>query len=270
VTGELQSTWIDHIPAIWLEPQNQHRKSRRLAIFLTGLTGGKESTLPYLTDLANAGFVALSFDNWEHGERTRMTGGQVGARTFGNFRRYMWVNIGQTALDMLRVIDWAIATLGVERRVCAGGLSMGGDISVTAAGIDPRIRRVAAVVATPDWLRPGMMDLVGNERVLLPAGTPDAYSRKFYELFNPITHLAQYAHAPEIRFVNGEKDDHVPPEAAVRFKNALGELYPEAGEAVSIEMLPGLDHMGVGRASAQWWPGLLAWMARPLIQLATI
>ncbi len=261
MANELQSTWIDHIPAIWLEPQPPQPR-RRLAIMLTGLTGNKESVTPLLSDLANAGFIALSFDAWEHGERTKLTGEQIGARTFGNFRRYMWATIGQTALDTLRVIDWAIANLGVEEQVCMGGQSMGGDIAVTAAGIDPRIRRAAAVASTPDWLRPGMMDLLNKEKVLLPTGTPDAYSRKFYELFNPITHLAHYAHAPEIRFINGEKDDHVPPEAAYRFKSALAELYPRAAENITIDLLPGLDHISLWHAKDQWWPGLVAWMAR--------
>jgi dipeptidyl aminopeptidase/acylaminoacyl peptidase len=176
----------------------------------------------------------------------------------------MWVNIGQSALDALRVIDWAIAELGVEHQVYMAGLSMGGDISITAAGLDPRIRRVVAAGSTPDWLRPGMVDLMRVDRALLPAGTPDAYSRLFYEQFNPITHLAHYAHAPEIHFVNGEKDDHVPPEAALRFKTALTELYPKAGANITIDLLPGLDHGGVFKASPQWWPAMLAWLARPL------
>lgn len=260
--GESKTAWIDHIPVIWLEPQGQ-QPSRRLVIFLNGLSGNKEGLQQYLADLADAGFIALSFDNWEHGERTTLTSEQVAARSFGNFRRYMWVNIGQTALDTLRVIDWAIANLGVEPQVCMGGLSMGGDISITAAGIDSRIRRVGAVVATPDWLRPGMMDLTRDDHPPLPTGTPDAYARLFYELFNPITHLSHYAHSPEVRFINGERDNHVPPEAAFRFKAALAELYPNAAEAVSIDLLPGLDHIGVGAASHQWWPTLLAWFARP-------
>jgi len=144
-----------------------------------------------------------------------------------------------------------------------GGLSMGGDISLTTAGIDPRVRRVGAVVATPDWLRPGMLDLRMPDKPPLPPGTPDAYSRQFYELFNPITHLAQYARAPQVRFILGQQDDHVPPEAAYRFKAALAELYPRAAENITIDLLPGLDHGGVGRASAEWWPGLLSWLAEP-------
>jgi uncharacterized protein len=260
MSSEPQTAWIDHIPAVWYEPEEPQAR-RRLALFLTGLTGTKESTLANLQDLARAGFVALSFDAWEHGQRTALTGKEVGERTFGNFRRYMWVNIGQTALDTLRVIDWAIERLGVEPEVCMAGLSMGGDISVTAAGIDHRIRKVGAVVATPDWLRPGMLDLRDPAKSPLPVGQPDAYARAFYERYNPITHLAHYAHAPQIRFINGALDDHVPPEASYRFQVALTELYPAAGAAVQIDLLPGLDHMGVGRAAEQWWPGLVEWLA---------
>ena len=55
----------------------------------------------------------------------------------------------------------------------------------------------------------------------------------------PITQLSHYARGPEIRFVNGEKDDNVPPEAAFRFKSALAELYPQAAQNVTIDLLPG-------------------------------
>jgi dienelactone hydrolase len=256
VSNTPQTIWIDHIPAIYLEPKAS-QPFRKLVIFLDGLSGRKENMLPYLTDLAQAGFVALSFDPYEHGERTTMTQGKIIERTFGNFRCYMWPIIGQTALDTLRVIDWAIANLGVESQVSMGGLSMGGDISITAAGIDPRIRRVGTLVASPDWLRPGMTDLRKEGHPPLSPGAPDTYARHFYEQYNPITHLSHYAHAPEIHLINAEKDDHVPPEAAFRFKSALAELYPQAAEAVTIDLLPGKDHATAGGAKDQWWPALI-------------
>ena len=54
------TTWIDHIPAIWLEPLAP-QPSRRLVIFLSGLSGNKESLLPYLTDaLAEGAGLRLS------------------------------------------------------------------------------------------------------------------------------------------------------------------------------------------------------------------
>ncbi len=79
-----------------------------------------------------------------------------------------------------------------------GGLSMGGDIAVAAAGLDHRVERVAAIIATPDWLRPGMQDLF-NPGTVLPPGEPDAYAQYFYDHLNPLTHLAAFVHGPAIK-----------------------------------------------------------------------
>ncbi len=75
---------------------------------------------------------------------------------------------------------------------------MGGDIAVAAAGLDHRVERVAAIIATPDWLRPGMQDLF-NPGTVLPPGEPDAYAQYFYDHLNPLTHLAAFVHGPAIK-----------------------------------------------------------------------
>jgi cephalosporin-C deacetylase-like acetyl esterase len=95
-----------------------------------------------LQDLAAKGYVALSFDAWQHGERGSESPQEILGRVFGNFRRHMWAILGQTSLDTLRVIDWAMSSLNVEPHVYLGGLSMGGDIAVTVAGLDQHIGRV--------------------------------------------------------------------------------------------------------------------------------
>ena len=251
--------WVDHIPVLWVEPQNQS-PVRRLVLFLPHLTGAKESTLQFLQNIAAAGYVALSFDPWQHGERGTESRDEMVTRVFGNFRRNMWPILGQTTLDVLRVVDWAITELDVAPRVYMGGVSMGGDISVAAAGIDHRIERVAAVVATPDWLRPGMHDAF-NPDGLLPPGEPDAYAQYFYDQLNPLTHLNAFEHAPAINFVCGEKDTHVPPDGALRFQSELREIHPTAAGKVQITFIPGMRHMDV-RDSALWWPDCLAWLIR--------
>jgi uncharacterized protein len=243
---------------LWFEPDIQRAK-RRLAILLTGLGGTKESMIPLLRDLAAAGFVALSFDPWQHGVRGTETSQQLGKRVFSNFRRNMWPILGQTALDTLRVIDWAVASLGVAPRVVMGGTSMGGDISVAAVGIDRRIERVAAFVATPDWLRPGMRD-GANPPQLIPPGEPDAYAQFFYDRLNPLTHLDAYAHGPAIDFACGELDTHVPPDGALRFHAALREQFPAAAERMQVNLIPGMGHGGTPDRNT-WWRGCLEWLA---------
>lgn len=240
-------TWIDHIPAIWIEPQNA-TIPRKLAIWLTGFMGNKEAMLPYLADLARQGFVALSYDSWQHGERGEESPEALLQRVFGNFRRYMWPILAHTTEDSLRVVDWALDHLGVEYDVCMGGISMGGDVAVAAAGIEPRILHVAALNATPDWLRPGMN---------LAPGSADTYAKHLFYRLNPMLHLEAYAHCPAILFECGAQDDHVPPDGALRFQSELQSTYAGCPDKIQVHL-----HEGVGHFSTpQMWQNSLDWFA---------
>jgi uncharacterized protein len=79
--------WIDHIPAIWVEPQ---KAPAPLALWLPPFGTTKEWVLPFLRDLAGAGFLAVSFDPWQHGERGSESAEEMRARVHdGGFRRHM-------------------------------------------------------------------------------------------------------------------------------------------------------------------------------------
>lgn len=245
--------WVDHIPVIWLEP-TEVTKRTRVVLWLTGLSGTKEKEVAHLEELAENGFVAISFDPWQHGARGTEAREQLMQRVFGNFRRNMWPILGQTALDTLRIIDWATQKFGVAT-VSMGGISMGGDIAVAAAGLDHRITRVAAIIATPDWLRPGMCDFGDPPQVMDP-GAPDAYARFFYDHLNPLTHLEAYAHRPAITFECGAADRHVPPDGAQRFQAALAAAYRESPARLRVNLHPGVGH-GVAPGM---WDNSLAWL----------
>jgi hypothetical protein len=211
--------------------------------------------LPFLKDLAATGFLAVSFDPWQHGERGTETREQISKRVFGNFRRHFWPILGNTALDTLRVIDWAVARFGVGLPVYMLGTSMGGDIAVAAAGLDHRIGRVTTVASTPDWLRPGMR----SRGTLMEQGDPDAYAQYYYDHLNPLTHPGAYAHGPAIRFACGEQDDHVPPDGALRFQRTLAEMYPSTAGKVEVRLIPGKGHMDLVDAGL-WWAESLEWL----------
>lgn len=230
------SSWVDHIPLIWVTPQGP---SRRLAIWLPSGLGKKEDTPPRLQALAAAGFVAVSFDPWLHGERASdETAEQLFTRGMANFPRVVWPLIGQSALDTLRVIDWALAQFGIESPCCIGGISLGGDIAVAAAGLDPRIACVGAIISTPDWLRPGMH----ADGALVPPGRPDAYAQFFYDHINPLTNLSGYARCPAMTFECGADDVHVPPDGAQRFQGALQETYRSHPDRIRVNLHPGVGH----------------------------
>ncbi|HVF10638.1 MAG TPA: prolyl oligopeptidase family serine peptidase [Abditibacteriaceae bacterium] len=243
----LQHKIVGGIPLLWIEPQPG--TGRTLAIWLPGFSGTKESVEPQLRDLAGAGFVALSYDPWQHGERRIETQEALSQRILGNIRRHFWPILAHTAEESSQVIDWAVTSLGVAPDVRMGGISMGGDIAVAAAGADRRIRAVAACVATPDWLRPGSFEAPGE---------PDADSLACYERRNPLTHLELYAHCPALSFQCGAMDAQVPPDGAQRFVAALQPAYRDCPERLEVCL-----HEGVAHAFTEaMWHNCLSWFQR--------
>lgn len=236
--------WIDHIPAIWVEPEATPAAT---ALWLPPLSTNKEWVLPFLRELAGAGFLAVSFDPWQHGERGTESSEEIRERVFGGFRRHMWPILGQTTLDALRVLDHFDSG-----GVVAGGVSMGGDVAVALAGIDPSVSRVATIVSTPDWTRPGMRDLADPSKHL-PQGSADAYAQWFYNQLDPLSHVERYARGQAILFECGGEDRHVPADGAQRFADA-------AGDSVQVNVRPGRGHMDA--MTPEVLASCLSWLSR--------
>ncbi len=163
--------------------------------------------------------------------------------------------LGQTILDTTRVIDWAVDNLGVSSQIFVGGTSMGGDVAVAVAGFDKRIQCVASMIATPDWLRPGMKDYLNPEQDFDP-GKSDTYSNFFYNTFNPLTHLESYSHRPAILFECGAEDFLVPPDGATRFQKELVANHGYDPDRIKVNV-----HEGVGHAPniPEMWKNCLDW-----------
>jgi dienelactone hydrolase len=251
VNISISSSYVDHIPLIWITPDKQ-QQSTRLAIWLPGGTGKKEDTLPRLQQLARAGFVAISFDPWQHGERgTGESAEQMFTQAMRNFSRTVWPILGQSALDTLRVIDWAIDEFDGSPPCYMGGESLGGDIAVAAAGIDSRIGCASAIIATPDWCRPGM-HAWGQ---LVQPGPAGGYAQFFYDHINPLTNLSGYAHCPAITFECGAEDDHVPSDGALRFQMALQQTYQSQPDRLRVNLHSGVAH----QVTPTMWQNSLEW-----------
>jgi dienelactone hydrolase len=244
-------THVDHIPLMWITPK-ERQQSTKLAIWLPGGTGTKEDTRPYLQQLASAGFLTISFDPWQHGERgAGETPEKMFAIAMGDFPNTIWPILGQSSLDVLKVIDWAFTEYAITPPVCIGGLSLGGDIAVAAAGIDSRIGVVSSINATPDWLRPGMH----AQGQLVQFGKVGAYAQFFYENINPLTNLNGYAHCPAITFECGAEDDHVPSDGALRFQTALQQTYLEQPDRLRVTLHPNIGH----HSTPAMWHNSLEW-----------
>jgi len=223
---------VGETPVIFVEPEGESRK--KLVIFLSGFSGNKESCLPRLEELAALGFTALSFDAWQHGERMVADVEELRARILGNIRRYFWPIIAHTAREVPGVIDWALEHFELDDTVGMGGISMGGDISVVAAGLDRRIALAVPGIATPDWLRPGTFE---------PVGQADEVAQACYDELNPLTHLDHYAHCPRIVFQNGAEDGQVPPAGSLQFCEALrARHYQNCPERIEAVLHEGVAH----------------------------
>ncbi len=241
----MHTAQVGDIPLLWLEPAGVP-SSRRLVIWLTGFSGDKDSMLPYLEDLAQAGFVALSFDPHQHGERRIETLEQLRERVRHNIRRWFWPILYQTACDVSTVLDWCTDHLQVAPACGVGGISMGGDIAVAAAGLDPRIAAVSAGIATPDWMRPGSFE---------PPGRPDNRAWVAYNAGNPLTHPERYRHCPALDFECGAEDQQVPADGATRFAALLADTYAPTPERLQVHLHPDIAH----RYTDDMWRNALAW-----------
>ncbi|MEM7034545.1 MAG: alpha/beta fold hydrolase, partial [Chloroflexota bacterium] len=213
-----------------------------------GFSGTKEGVEAQLIDLAKAGFFALSFDPYQHGERRIESQEDLRTRVVGDIRRYFWPILTHTAEELPQVIDWAVSNLGIAEQVGLGGISMGGDISVAAAGVDQRISAVAACIATADWMRPGSFE---------PPGSPDEAAQACYDRRNPLTHLDLYAHCPAISFQSGVLDEQVPPDGGQRFVTALEAQYGCANK-LDVTLHADTPH----KFTPAMWQNSLSWFSR--------
>ena len=243
----IQQATVDEIPLVWYEPEGLEK--RQLVIWLAGFSSDKETGIREAETIAKAGFLVLSFDPDQHGDRMDNTVEELRERVRNNIRRYFWPILANTTKETPKIIDWAIKNLSVEEKIGMGGVSMGGDIAVAAAGEDKRITAVSAMIATPDWLRPGSFESPGK---------PDKNAQAYYNQYNPLTHLENYVHCPAISFQSGADDQQVPPDGGLRFAEALSEIYVDCSDRIEVVL-----HKGVAHSTCEvMWKNSVAWFKR--------
>ncbi|GIP26120.1 hypothetical protein J23TS9_12500 [Paenibacillus sp. J23TS9] len=93
---------LDHIPIIWEEPDEE--RNGHLVIWLPGMTGSMDELRSHLRMFADAGFLAVSYDPYEHGERMRESRELFIGKLRSNKRRFFWPMIAMTAEEYPRVM----------------------------------------------------------------------------------------------------------------------------------------------------------------------
>jgi dienelactone hydrolase len=240
---EFQMISIDNIPVAVCLPAGEPRG--KLAVWLPYLGGDRHTVLHELKMLANAGYVAISLDPWLHGERKDNSKASLRTRVLKDFRAVMWPILGYTTLDTFRIIDWAIREYSLAGDVVAGGVSAGGDIALALAGIDKRIVRVAAIASTPDWLRPGMTDVMDQSK-MIDQGEATPQAQWFYDQLNPATHTPRYLNRPlAMHFELGGADTHIPAKHMMDFRDKIQAASPHQAASINIRLVEAAKHISL-------------------------
>ena len=240
---EIKHMEIDEIPISFCIP-DKVLSNDSLALWIPYLGGDRETSIKELKFLASKGYLAVSLDPFMHGKRNIDKRPGIRTRVFNEFRAYMWNILGITTLDCMRIIDWATKKFNLNDTVVAGGLSMGGDIAISLAGANERIKKISTVASSPDWLRPGMTDVMDSTKII-EQGNSTAYGAWLYSKLNPITNLNNYCQGQEMLFILGEKDTHINPSYAKEFQELLIQKENLMKEKIKIKIVEGANHISL-------------------------
>ena len=148
----------NRVPGILVQPANSAASAparRPAVICLHGTGGTKESQLAFMTELAQAGFVAVAIDGRYHGARTKSGKGSTEyvdaiLRTFrtGNEHPFFY----DTVWDVMRLIDYLETRDDIDpKRIGLFGISKGGIETYLAAAVDPRIAAAVPCIAVESF-----------------------------------------------------------------------------------------------------------------------
>jgi len=171
--------------------------------------------------------------------------------------------VRQGVMDVRRAARW----LSLRGEVDAGrigicGVSLGGFVTATAAGIDGHFPRVAVILAggdLPKVLAGDAREVRGFREATRKAGLSDEQVARMLVPADPLTYAARLK-TSKVLMINATKDEIVPADCSRRLAKASGAKmawYP-AGHYSMAMFLPAALKQVADHFSARHWPGLAA------------
>lgn len=205
-----------------------------------GRGGAAAHTFNICRDLADAGMIAITFDQRNHGRR--MVDPRANDGWSPRHAADMYSNVVGTAQDVSLLIDLIPACLGLPMtQIGMTGISMGGHATLMAMAHDARISVGAPLIGAADYRR--LMELRAEENECTPEEF-DAYFppalQEFVAKYDPINLPANFADRP-LLMANGEADRLVPIECNRHFLNACRPYYQHS-ERLVLKAFPDLGH----------------------------
>jgi len=222
-----------------------------LVVWQHGLTGQISDFTTEINELAALGYLVLSVDAYRHGGdsfSTGETGGEIYNRhvSTSDWDNQMFTTTAITMNNVKIMVDYCYENYNLFPTYSSGGFSMGGDISIALACIDPRLMVVVGNVTSPDWLRP-----VDG----LVKGTRTRITEQRYAQYDPLTNVSKLAgREPYITFEQSENDTLIDISYSQDFKAATDLFYLDTSKVRII------NHLGLSHAlNPSQWANALNW-----------
>lgn len=224
-----------------------------LVIVMHGLTGTLYSDLFRCRDLAEAGFVAVAFDQRNHGRRL------VDSRCHEYVTEASAVNLAGTvcgtAMDVSLLLDLLPLKAGIGTGpVGMTGFSLGGFATFAAMAFDPRIQVGAPFIASGHYRAhwEAMYRLEEEPKAPFEAYYPPDLDQRLGR-FDLSAHPERLADRP-ILMLNGDADEIVPIEGNRAFERIARPHYKHP-ERLELRIWDGLGHEvpdDMWRAGIEW------------------
>jgi uncharacterized protein len=218
-------------------PQDSAR--RGTILFYHGFGASKETTVPILSRLATAGFLAVGIDGIGHGERryvdfqTRFPPVEPHLRGNVQLEAAFLEVVRATAEEVPDILDALLAQHWASpEQIGISGLSFGGFVSYAAVVADKRIQAAAPVVGSPEWKLPWPQ-------------SPHLHLGRFY----PTALLSQTAGL----------DTNQPPDAVRALHRHLAPYYAQAPERLCSLEYPNSPHDLTPQDDEQAWKAVVSW-----------
>jgi len=210
-----------YVPADWSAGQ----AGRPAVICLPILNGDEDLTAMMCTVLASRGLVSVTFTLPYYGPR----GPAEGRRALASNPRLFLSALDQAGKEISRLVDLLQTRPEVNpNNIGIAGISLGGIMSATAAGVDSRFHRAMLMLAGGD-----LTTMIHHARETRPLGRmiqnlpPDerASVEKQLLAFDPLTHaqaLRERAQKGRVLMLNAAQDEVIPRECTEKLASALG------------------------------------------------
>mmetsp|Transcript_7798 Transcript_7798/g.9384 ORF Transcript_7798/g.9384 Transcript_7798/m.9384 type:complete len:289 (-) Transcript_7798:798-1664(-) len=224
---------------------------------LHGRLGKQEDIASIAKETANLGFIAVTFDNPNHGLR-KIDGAQNNSWVKGNQTHSvdMYAQILQTISEVSLMIDFLPHKIGV---MCSSvgvlGISQGGHATLIALANEPRIDVCVSFISSGDYKLnmevryENLVERAKRKGLPLPdpfeSLVPKQFLEKTVRRYDPIHNTKSLCKGfRPLLIVNGGEDKLVPIECNIKLMKEIEPLYESAGAIMNLKhvILEGVKH----------------------------